>query len=177
MNKFDVMVIRSGSGLEVSSEAAQRGLSVAVVEEGSFGGTCLNRGCIPSKMLIHSADVMETIQRAELFGIKAKVEALDWQFIIRRAADEVAGDAQAVEEGNQQASNITVFKGKGRFVGEKTLEVAGERISGETIVIAAGTRPLIPDIPGLADVQYITSDQALRVTTRTPSAKRSASVG
>ena len=71
MNKFDVMVIRSGSGLEVSSEAAQRGLSVAMVEEGSFGGTCLNRGCIPSKMLIHSADVMETIQRAELFGTMA----------------------------------------------------------------------------------------------------------
>ena len=61
MNKFDLMVIGSGSGLEVSSEAAERGLSVAVVEEGPFGGTCLNRGCIPSKMLIHSADVMETI--------------------------------------------------------------------------------------------------------------------
>ena len=103
MNKFDVMVIGSGSGLEVSSEATQRGLSVAVVEEGPFGGTCLNRGCIPSKMLIHSADVMETIQRAELFGIKAKVEAVDWQFIIHRAADEVDGDAQAVEEGNRQA--------------------------------------------------------------------------
>ena len=163
MNKFDVMVIGSGSGLEVSSEAAQRGLSVAVVEEGPFGGTCLNRGCIPSKMLIHSADVMETIQRAELFGIKAKVEAVDWQFIIQRAANEVDGDAQAVEEGNRQTPNITVFKAKGRFVGEKSLEVAGERISAETIVIAAGTRPLIPDIPGLADVPYITSDQALRL--------------
>ena len=163
MNKFDVIVIGSGSGLEVSSEAAQRGLSVAVVEEGPFGGTCLNRGCIPSKMLIHSADVMETIQRAELFGIKAKVEAVDWQFIIQRVIDEVDGDAQAVEDGNRQASNVTVFKGTGRFVGEKTLEVAGERISAETIVIAAGTRPLVPEIPGLADVPYITSDQALRL--------------
>ena len=56
MNKFDMMVIGSGSGLEISSEAAERGLSVAVVEEGVFGGTCLNRGCIPSKVLIHSAD-------------------------------------------------------------------------------------------------------------------------
>ncbi len=139
MNKFDVMVIGSGSGLEVSSEAAQRGLSVAVVEEGPFGGTCLNRGCIPSKLLIHSADVMETIQRAELFGIKVKVEAVNWQFIIQRVIGEVDGDAQAVEEGNRQAPNITVFKGSARFAGEKTLEVAGERISAETIVIAAGT--------------------------------------
>ena len=84
MNKFDLMVIGSGSGLEISSEAAERGLSVAVVEEGPFGGTCLNRGCIPSKMLIHSADVMETIRGAERFGIKAKVEGIDWQSIIRR---------------------------------------------------------------------------------------------
>ncbi len=163
MNKFDVMVIGSGSGLEVSSEAAERELSVAVVEEGPFGGTCLNRGCIPSKMLIHSADVMETIQRAELFGIKVKVEAVDWQFIIRRMAEEVDGDAQAVEEGNRQAPNVTVFKGSARFVGEKTLEVGGERISAETIVIAAGTRPSVPDIAGLTDVPYITSDQALRL--------------
>ena len=72
MNEFDLMVIGSGSGLEVSSEAAERGLSVAVVEDGPFGGTCLNRGCIPSKMLIHSADVMETIKTAERFGIRAQ---------------------------------------------------------------------------------------------------------
>ena len=163
MSTFDVMVIGSGSGLEVSADAAARGLSVAVVEEGPFGGTCLNRGCIPSKMLIHCADVMETIQQAELFGIKARVESVDWQSIIRRVVNEVDGDAQAVEEGNRQAPNITVFKGTGRFVGEKTLEVNGEKISAETVLIAAGTRPSIPDIPGLDDVPYVTSDQALRL--------------
>ena len=76
MNKSDVMVIGSDSGLEVSSEAAERGLSVAAVEEGPFGGTGLNRGCIPSKMLIHSTDVMKTILGAERFGIRAKVEAV-----------------------------------------------------------------------------------------------------
>ena len=78
MTNFDVIVIGSGSGLEVSSDAADNGLSVAVVEEGPFGGTCLNRGCIPSKMLIHCADVMETIQSAEKFGIKARVESVNW---------------------------------------------------------------------------------------------------
>ena len=141
VNGFDVMVIGSGSGLEISLEAAERGLSVAVVEEGPFGGTCLNRGCIPSKMLIHCADVMETIQRAGLFGIKASVVSVDWGFIMRRVVDEVDGDTQAIEEGNRQNPNITVFKGTGRFVGKKTLEVNGERISAETVVIAAGTRP------------------------------------
>ena len=163
MEEFDLIVIGSGSGLEVSSMAAERGLSVAVVEQGPFGGTCLNRGCIPSIMLIHCADVMETIQRSALFGIKAKVEALDWNFIIRRATEGIDADALAIEEGNRQSPNITVFKGSGRFVGEKTLEVNGDRIRSETIVIAADTRPSIPEIPGLSEVPYITSDEALRL--------------
>ena len=163
MNKFDLMVIGSGSGLEVSADAADRGLSVAVVEEGPFGGTCLNRGCIPSKMLIHCADIMETIQGAEKFGIKARVESVDWQQIIRRVSEEVDGDARMVEEGNRQSPNVTVFKGTGKFVAEKTLEVNGEQISADTIVIAAGTRPMVPDIPGLEGVPYITSDEALRL--------------
>ena len=73
MQQFDLMVIGSGSGLEISSDAAAQGLSVAIIEEGPFGGTCLNRGCIPSKMLIHCADVMDTIKTAHIFGIKATV--------------------------------------------------------------------------------------------------------
>ena len=162
-NSYDIMVIGSGLGLEVSSEAAGSGLSVVVVEEGPFGGTCLNRGCIPSKMLIHCADVMETIQRSDLFGIKAKVEAVDWQFIIRRSFEEIDADAASIEEGNLQSPNISVYKGTGWFVGDKTLEINGERISAETVVIAAGTRPMVPDIPGLGDVPHVTSDQALRL--------------
>ena len=163
MKKFDLIVIGSGSGLEVSAEAAERGLSVAVVEHGPFGGTCLNRGCIPSKMLIHCANVMETIQLAHLFGIKARVESVDWQFIIKRVYNEIDGDAQSIEDGNRQAPNIAVYKDTARFVGEKTLEVSGERISADTVVIAAGTRPSVPEIPGLLDVPYITSDEALRL--------------
>ena len=88
MTSFDLVAIGTGSGLEVSAEAAEKGLSVAVVEEGPFGGTCLNRGCIPSKILILCADVMETIRGAGRFGIKAHVVDLDWQVIIRRASTE-----------------------------------------------------------------------------------------
>ena len=163
MKTYDLIVIGSGSGLEVSSEAAERGLSVAVVENGPFGGTCLNRGCIPSKILIHCADVMETIQQSEMFGIKTKVEAVDWQYIIRRASDEVDEDSRMVEEGNRQIPNIDVYKETARFVDDKTLQVAGDRITAETILIAAGARPWAPEIPGLSDVPYITSDEALRL--------------
>jgi mycothione reductase len=163
MQSFDLIVIGSGSGLDVSSEAADRGLSVAVVEHGPFGGTCLNRGCIPSKMLIHSADVMETIRRAQLFGISAQVSAVDWDSVVRRVANTIDPEAQTIEEENRQNPNVAVFKDTARFVGHKVLDVAGERIAAETIVIAAGTRPRIPDIDGLTDVPFITSDEALRL--------------
>jgi dihydrolipoamide dehydrogenase len=160
---FDLIIIGSGSGLEVSSEAANRGLSVAVVEPGPFGGTCLNRGCIPSKMLIHSADVAETIRRADLFGIKAEVSAIDWGFIVKRVADTIDADAAMVEQGNRDSPNITVFKNAARFVAPKRLEVGGEEITAETIVVAAGTRPRIPRIEGIQGVPFITSDEALRL--------------
>ena len=163
VKSYDMIVIGSGSGLEVSSEAAERGLSVAVVENGPFGGTCLNRGCIPSKILIHCADVMETIQQSEMFGIKTKVEAVDWQYIIRRASHEVDEESRMVEEGNRQVPNIDVYKETARFVDTKVLQVGGEQITAETILIAAGTRPWAPEIPGLSDVPYITSDEALRL--------------
>ena len=163
MRTFDLIVIGSGSGLEVSSDVANRGQSVAVIESGPFGGTCLNRGCIPSKMLIHSADVAETIRRARLFGIEAELRAVDWKFIIDRASNEVDGDARSIEQGNREHPNITVFKGTGRFFAHKTLVVNGEELTAETIVIAAGTRPRIPDIDGIDEVTYLTSDEALRL--------------
>ncbi len=163
MKTFDLMVIGSGSGLELSAAAAERGLSTAVVENGPFGGTCLNRGCIPSKMLIHSADIMETIRRAETFGIKASVQSIDWQSMIHRVFEEIDSDSNNIEAGNRNNPNITLYKGTGRFVGEKTLEVNGERFSAEIVVIAAGTRPFVPDIPGVNEVQHFTSDDVMRL--------------
>jgi dihydrolipoamide dehydrogenase len=103
------------------------------------------------------------IRRAGMFGIAAQVSALDWDFIVKRVVNTIDREAQAVEEGNRQHPNITVFKGTGRFVEHKVLEVGNERIAAETIVIAAGTRPRVPDIDGLTDVPFITSDEALRL--------------
>ena len=158
-----MIVVGAGSGLEVSSQAANSGMSVAIVEEGPFGGTCLNRGCIPSKILIYCADVMEIIKNSATFGINARVESVDWDFMMSRAYQEIDSDALAIETVNKDNKNITVFNGTGHFTGEKTLEVNGQNITANTIVIAAGTRPFIPDIPGLEDVPFITSDEALRL--------------
>jgi mycothione reductase len=84
LQKFDLIVIGSGSGLDVANAAYQHGLKVAVIEKGKMGGTCLNRGCIPSKLLIHSADVIETIRRAHLFGLKVDGFSVDFQKIVER---------------------------------------------------------------------------------------------
>lgn len=161
--RFDMIVIGAGSGLEVAAAASARKLRVAVIEEGPFGGTCLNRGCIPSKMLIHCADVAETVRGAARFGIKAELQSVDWDFIVSRASREVDADAAAIENGNRDDPNITVLKTPCRFVGPKTIDAGGAHIHADTIVIAAGSRPVIPEIAGLDDVPYLTSDEALRL--------------
>ncbi|HEU5445934.1 MAG TPA: FAD-dependent oxidoreductase, partial [Nitrososphaeraceae archaeon] len=82
IKKFDLIVIGSGAGLEVASAAAQSGMKVAIVEKSNMGGTCLNRGCIPSKLLLHSADVAEIIKNAHLFGIRVDKFSIDFQKIV-----------------------------------------------------------------------------------------------
>ena len=162
--RFDVIVIGSGSGLDVANGLASRGLRVAIAEKGPLGGTCLNRGCIPSKMLLHSADVMETIRTADRFGIHVKGFDVDFAAIVRRVTETVDKDSAGIERAFQSIDNPKLFKGHARFVGMKTLEVGGETLQADRILIASGGRPLIPDIPGLRGSGYITSDEALRLT-------------
>ena len=158
--EFDVIVIGTGSGSSIADSAIAEGLTAAIVDKGPFGGTCVQRGCIPSKELIHSADVMETIKTAEKFGIKARVESIDWDYIIRRVANETEESGRVIEERTRN-NGIAIYKGEARFVDHKVLEVNGERITAPTIMVSAGSRPAIPPIPGIADVPYITSDEAL----------------
>ncbi len=164
VQRFDLVVIGSGSGLDVANALASRGMAVAIVEKGPLGGTCLNRGCIPSKMLLHSADLAEAIRTADQFGIRVKGYDVDFPAIVRRVTETVDKDSANIEEAFRSIENPKLFKGSARFVGMKTLEVAGETLRADRILIASGGRPLIPDIPGLREAAYITSDEALRLT-------------
>ncbi|MDQ3691357.1 MAG: mycothione reductase [Chloroflexota bacterium] len=168
MEQFDLIVIGAGSGLEVSAAAAQREWRVAVIEEGPFGGTCLNRGCIPSKMLVHVADVARTIADAERFGIHATIQRIDWPAIVERTFAEIDHDAANILEGNRRAENITVFEGAARFTGHKQVEVDGRQLAADTIVIAAGTRPWVPEISGLTAGTYETTDTVMRLAELPP---------
>ena len=170
MDEVDFLVIGSGSGLDVANAAASRGQSVAVIEKGPMGGTCLNRGCIPSKQLLYHAEVMETIGRAGEFGIDATVDDVAFSEIVREVNEDVAGDSESIRRGLESSAQHTVYDGEGRFVDDRTVEIvdgpdAGATVRGEMVLIAAGTRPSVPDINGLDEVSYLTSTEALQLTT------------
>ena len=168
MEEFDFLVIGSGSGLEVANVAANQGQSVAVVEEGPLGGTCLNRGCIPSKHLLYHADVLETVERAGEFHIDAEVNGVEFAAMVRQVNEEVQADAESIRRGLDSSEQHELFAGTGRFVDERTVEISGGeddgvRLRAETVLIAAGTRPSIPPIDGIESVDYLTSTDALKL--------------
>lgn len=163
MKKFDVIVIGSGAGLEIASYAAEKDLSVALIEEGPLGGTCLNRGCIPSKMLIHSADVAENIKNSQKFGISSKIEKIDFSAIVKRVSRIVDADSNDIEKAIYGSENLTLYKTRGKFIGPKQMQISNEKIEADKIFIAGGTRPSTSLIPGLASTPYLDSTKALRL--------------
>ena len=170
MTEVDFLVIGSGSGLDVANAAASRGQSVAVVEKGPLGGTCLNRGCIPSKLLLYHADVLETVDRADEFHIDAAVRDVEFSEIVREVNEDVEADAESIRRGLRSSPKHDLYEGEGRFVDDRTVELVsgadeGARIRAETVLIAAGTRPSVPDIDGIDEVGYLTSTDALQLET------------
>ncbi|HEY9485326.1 MAG TPA: dihydrolipoyl dehydrogenase [Nitrososphaeraceae archaeon] len=164
MKKFDLIVIGSGSGLDVANAAAtEKGFKVAIFEKDKLGGTCLNRGCIPSKLLIHSADIIEIIKKIDVFGITVKDYTIDFQQIVNRVNKIVNTESNEIKKGLQASKNPQLFLQECKFIGEKILIANDKIITSDTILIASGTRPNIPNIKGLKNVEYITSNEALRL--------------
>ena len=168
--KFDLIVIGSGSGLDVANAAAsQHGLKVAIIEKDKMGGTCLNRGCIPSKLLIHSADVAEVIKNAGIFGIKVDGFSVDFEKIVERVNTITDSHSAAIRKSYENSDNPKLFAKECRFVGKKMIALGGTNVNDEVIItaenilIASGTRPKIPKIKGLQESGYITSDESLRL--------------
>lgn len=167
LQEFDLIVIGTGSGLDVANAAYQHGLRVAIIEKDRMGGTCLNNGCIPSKLLIHSADVAETIKRANLFGIKVDGYAIEFEKIVQRVNSITDSDSDRIRNAFDGVDNPKLIPKECKFIGPKTITIVGEDsnniITAEKILIAAGSRPRIPNIKGLEGTGYLTSDEALRL--------------
>jgi dihydrolipoamide dehydrogenase len=157
METFDVLVVGSGSGATIADAAVQTGRRVALVERDAFGGTCLNRGCIPSKMVIYAADLVCQIKQAERLDVRARIEEVDFGFIMERMRRSIAEDRRPLEEAVRRTESLTYYNTTGEFVSDYTMRVGDETVKAENIFIVSGARPLIPPIKGLEGVNYLTS--------------------
>ncbi len=164
MTHFDLAIIGTGSGNSILDPRFDA-LDVAILEHGVFGGTCLNVGCIPTKMFVYTADMARQVQHAERFGVDAHVDKVRWRDIV----DRVFGRVDPISAGGQRfraegTANITLFTGHATFTGPKMLDTGtGETITADRFVIAAGGHPVIP--PEVADggVPYYTNEDVMRL--------------
>ena len=166
MQEFDLVVIGAGPGGYETALAAAGTMRVALVEKDELGGTCLNRGCIPTKTLLHSAELLREIRRSGLFGIQCGEAACDFAALQERKNRVV----QQLRDGialRMKQKKVTVFRGTGTILDPHTVRVSGGTeaqeilLKTENILIATGSRPVLPPIPGIDSPHVETSDTLL----------------
>lgn len=164
MTHYDLLIIGSGSGNSLPRPDLGR---IALVSGDPFGGTCLNQGCIPTKMFAYSAHVARLARESGRFGVRNRMVGTDWAAIRDRIfsrIDPISAGGLDYRLHHDDNENLTFYHGHGRFTGPKQFEVGGQTITADQVVIAAGSRPAIPPIEGLDDVDYHTSDTIMRLT-------------
>jgi len=161
MKKYDLIVVGSGAGMIIVSRGIRAGMKVALVDHGPMGGTCLNSGCIPSKVLIYPADVIRTLEAARAVGIEARVEKIDFDIIMKRMHSVVDEGRRRMEQSAEGAENLDWYRGWGEFVGDLEMKFGEETITAPQIFIASGSRASVPPIPGLVEAGYIDNVSAL----------------
>ncbi len=163
MQHFSLAVIGSGSG-NVAVPKDRRAGPVALIESGAFGGTCINRGCIPSKILVYTADVAACVRAAPGFGIGAAVTEVDWPAIRDRTFARVDQTSARGRRGRAESDRVTLFEGRARFAGPHELVIDGDtRITADRIVLATGARPVVPPAIAESGVGFHTSDTIMRI--------------
>ncbi|GIE51160.1 dihydrolipoyl dehydrogenase [Amorphoplanes nipponensis] len=165
---FDIVILGAGSGgYAAALRAAELNLSVALIDKAELGGTCLHRGCIPTKALLHAAEVADQTRESEQFGVKADLVGIDMAGV-NAYKDGVVGRLYKGLQGLLKQPNITVVQGAGKLVAQDTVEVDGQRYTGRNVVLATGSYSR--SLPGLeVDGQRVlTSEHALKLD-RVPS--------
>lgn len=162
--KADLVVIGAGSGgLSIASGAAQLGLSVVLFEKGEMGGDCLNTGCVPSKALIHAAKQAQAMRDAEKFGIASVEPQIDWQKVKAHIHGVIEHIAPVDSQERFEGLGCTVIREHARFSDKKTVTSPSVSVTARRIVIAAGSRALVPPIPGLSDAPYLTNESIFEI--------------
>jgi mercuric reductase len=159
----DIIILGSGSTAFAAALRAQAlGARVTMIEKSAPGGTCINWGCVPSKTLIHSALFRQEARLGEALGVGTVADGIDWERLINNKNSVVKGLRKTrYLDVLQSVPNLRLIKGTGKFLGPRTLEVGDEVLRSDRILVATGGFPLIPDLPGLDSVDYLTSRSAL----------------
>lgn len=162
-DSFDLVVLGGGmAGLPVAIKGAQKGMETALVEQDLLGGTCLNRGCIPTKTMIRSAEVANLVHRAEEFGIEnSGVAETDMEAVVERQQAVVESIRTGAYDNVEDTENLELIEGRGRFESPTEIAIGHRVLSGETIVVNTGARPAEPPIEGLENVETLDSTSAL----------------
>ena len=163
MAQFDLLILGGGSGgYACALRASQLGLSVALIEQDKLGGTCLHRGCIPTKALLHAGEIADNAKHASEFGVNAQFNSIDMAGV-NSYKDGVVSKLHKGLQGLVKSRSVTYIEGHGRLVGKNEIEVNGERHQGKNIILATGSYP--KTLPGLEidGKQIITSEQALNM--------------
>jgi pyruvate/2-oxoglutarate dehydrogenase complex dihydrolipoamide dehydrogenase (E3) component len=158
MPDFDLLVIGAGAaGLSVAAGAAQLGARTALVERDRMGGDCLNFGCVPSKSLLAAAHTARTIHASERFGIRIPAPKIEWDAVRAHVRGVIAAIAPNDSEARFTGLGVTVLRGEARFLRPDAVQVDDRTFTARRFVIAAGSRPVVPPIPGLADIPHWTN--------------------
>jgi mycothione reductase len=163
VKNYDVIVVGSGGGMKIALPAASMGLKTALIDRDALGGTCLDRGCIPSKMLIYPTELPDLIQRAHRINVKTDSPArVDFPDLIKRISETIDGISENIRTHLCQTPNLDFYPYHGEFISDRVLRVGPDELTAEKVFVATGSRPALPDIPGLKDTPFMTSREALR---------------
>lgn len=161
MKEFQVAVLGGGpGGYEAAIRCSQLGLKTALIEARELGGTCLNRGCIPTKALLHSAELFEEAKNAAAFGVKAENVSFDFAAMAKHKDGVVARLRRGIEA-LEKGHGVEVIRGFGKLTGKNTIDINGETVRAEKIILAMGSAPARPPIPGIDGKNVMTSDDIL----------------
>jgi pyruvate/2-oxoglutarate dehydrogenase complex dihydrolipoamide dehydrogenase (E3) component len=156
--KFDAIVVGAGQAAKPLSYAlADLGWKVAFVERAELGGTCVNTGCTPTKTMVASAQVAHYARDASRWGVRASEVSVDLPAVVARKNKIVLDARQAIQKGIDKRPNIRLVRGHARFIAPHQIQVGGEIFESEKIFIDTGTRPRIPQIPGIDSVPFLTN--------------------
>jgi len=160
-SEYDVVILGAGSGgYAAAFRAAELGLSVALVEKDKVGGTCLHRGCIPTKALLHAGELADQAREGEQFGVQTTFQGIDMK-AVNSYKDGVVARLYRGLQGLVKANKVTLVEGSGKLVGPTTVEVDGQRVTGRNLILATGS--YVKSLPGLEidGERVITSEHAL----------------